>query len=205
MTAVKVWSGGAWVESTTTEKVWVSGAWVEFSPDPGDAISVFTTEVPVSLDALDPGEVYTLGTRMYSSVPGTVTHVRWPFPISSQPTADAVRANVFRVSDEAKVGGADASFAMPGTPSSPGAPAWNVVALTTPAHFDALEVFCPAIWTPGRYVVTSGFLGTDYTVGPLTIPANGGRFNATATTDLLFPADSFGQACYFPDVRFVPD
>lgn len=205
MARLKIRQAGAWVDTNRRGKVNYQGSDVTFAPPSGGApVTFFTDEVPVNLDAAD-SSAYTLGTYMSSSVPGTVTHIRWPFPITAQPGGVAPKANIFRVSDGAKLGGADVSFAMPGTRSTSGVPAWNVVALATPVHFAADEMFCAAVYTPLRYVVTGGFFGTTVTKGVLTAPAVAGRFVENSPNTVTFPTGSFGNGAYFPDVVFIPD
>jgi hypothetical protein len=208
MSAAAVRVAGAWVDSTNlTGAARIAGAWVPFGPGGATSKSLFTTEVPSSLDSADSPDNYTLGTYMVSSVPGTITHVRWPFPVTAQPGGVAPKANLFLTSTSAKAGGADASFSMPGTLStpSPPTPAWNLCALNTPVHVTAGEGFCPAVWTPLRYVATPAFLTSDLVNAPLTALTSGGRFASGASGNVDFPTSGFNNGCYFVDVIFIPD
>lgn len=208
MSAAQVRLGGVWVDSIMVGSVRIGGSWVPFGPPAGASPkSLFTTEVPASLDSADSPDNYTLGTYMFSSVPGTITHVRWPFPVTAQPGDVAPKANVFRTADSSKAGGADVLFPLPGTLStlSPPTPAWNQVALSVPVHVDTNEVFCPAVWTPLRYVATSAFFTSNYTNAPLTALSAGGRFVSGASGNVDFPLSGFNNGCYFVDVVFIPD
>jgi hypothetical protein len=163
------------------------------------AQSLFTSQVPTARDNADGTDSYSMGTYFTPGVDGTITHIRWWFPQSAQPGGVAVKANLFRTSDSAKLGGADASFASPGTPD-----AWNQVALTAPVTVTGGTQYCATVWTPLRYVSTGGFFGTGMTNGDLSAPAVAGRFTGGASGNVEFPTNSFGNANYFVDVLFEP-
>jgi hypothetical protein len=159
--------------------------------------TLFTSQVPAVPDASDAAS-YSMGTYFTPAVDGTITHIRWYFPASAQPGGEAVKANLFRNSDSAKLGGADAVFASPGTPG-----AWNEVALTTPVEVVGGTLYCATIRTPGRYVASTG-AGSVWPIvnGDLSTATNAGRFTSGASGNVDFPSTSFNNGTYFVDVVF---
>jgi len=163
--------------------------------------TLFTTEEPVSRDSADGTDSYSMGTYFTPAVDGTVSAIRWWFPQSGQPGGVAPKANLFRTSDSATLGGADAVFAYPGTPDG-----WNQVALSTPVAISAGVEYCAAIWTPNRYVNSNGGASPwPLTNGDLSTPSDAGRFASGASGNVDFPASSFNNGCYFVDVVFSAD
>jgi len=166
--------------------------------------SLFSSQVPAARDAADGTDSYSMGTYFTPAVDGTVTAIRWWFPQSGQPGGAAVKANLFRTSDSAKLGGADASFATPGTPDT-----WNQVSLSSPVAVVAGTQYCATIRTPLRYVAsTAGSSPASpwpLTNGDLSTPTNAGRFTSGASGNVDFPSSSFNSGCYFVDVVFTPD
>lgn len=156
------------------------------------ATSLFTSEVPASPDVFDPSPL-SLGSYIALADEQVATHIRWYFPASAQPGGQAVRAALFRTSDQAQLS-AVVDFASPGTPG-----AWNVVALDTPITLPA-GTYCPVVWTPGRYVAsTGGSSPWPITNENLSAATGAGRF-AQPSSDPDFPTDSFGNGCYFVDL-----
>lgn len=196
---LKARESGAWVDTGKAGSVRVGGAWVEFGAPAG--VSLFTDQVPFSPDNADGTDSYSLGSYINFAVAGTVTHIRWFFPLTAQPGGQAIKANIFRNVDSSKAGGADAIFATPGTPG-----AWNEVALNTPAAIPAGETYCATIWTPLRYVASSGGASPwPITNGDLSAIAGAGRFASGVSGNVDFPTSAFNSGCYFVDVIFVPD
>lgn len=161
--------------------------------------SLFTSQTPVNGNAADGSSSYSMGTYFTPAVNGVVSAIRWYFPTSAQPGGAAVKANLFRNSDQAKLGGADASFANPGTPG-----AWNQVALTTPVAVVAGTLYCAAIRTPNRYVNTTPF-AWPISNGDLSTSTLAGRFVDGASGNVDFPTTNFNSGCYFVDVVFTAD
>lgn len=160
--------------------------------------------MPALTDASD-GTPYTLATLFTPAVAGTVTHIRWRFP-DTLPSAPAVGALYSWTSDVAGTELGRATFA------SPVAGTWNTVALPSPVAVQAAGFYYAAVWTPDRYVATSGFF-TDHTVtsGNLTAPADdtitprrNGRFNDLGV-EPNFPDTQFNGGGYFADVLFEPE
>lgn len=163
--------------------------------------SLFTTQVPTIPDAADGSDNYSMGTYFRPAVNGTITHIRWYFPITPQPGGQAPKAGLFRFTDQVKLSGADVSFAVPGNLGG-----WNQVALSSPVPVVAEVVYAAAIWTPLRYVASSGASSPwPLTNGQLSTPATAGRFTSGASGNVDFPNANFNEGCYFVDVVFVPE
>lgn len=81
MTAVKVRSGGAWVDSQITEKVRIGGAWVEFSPG-GVTYEVITwvPSTPADTDENDGDQGYNMGASFTTTAAVQCTGVQWRVP-----------------------------------------------------------------------------------------------------------------------------
>ncbi len=200
MPRAKFHTGSGWTDLSISGAVDFGGDRLSFGPggEPNPAVSLFSNEVPATADAADGDQGYSMGTWMKSSVPGTVTHVRWIFPTNDQPIGTSVLANAFRTDSGVKAGGDDVIFT--GTNG-----VWNTVALDTSFHVDADESFCPAIWTPRRYVATGGFFGAPFVNGVLSAEAVAGKFTPNNDPVLYLPASAFGNAAYHVDCLFVPD
>lgn len=165
--------------------------------------NLFSSQTPAAPDNADGSDNYSMGTYMSFSVPGTITHVRWFYPLTAQPGGVAPKANIFLNSTSTKVGGADVNMPSPGV-----AGGWNQVALDTPVSVigDPLIFYCPTIWTPLRYVASSGGSSPwPLTNGPISAPSGAGRFTSGASGNVDFPTNAFNNGCYFVDVAFTPD
>jgi hypothetical protein len=165
--------------------------------------TLFSTQIPALTDAADGTDSYSMGTYFTPAVNGTVSAIRWYFPATAQPGGVAIKANLFRNSDQAKLGGADASFATPGTPG-----AWNQVSLTTPVSVVAGVTYCATIRTPLRYVASSSSTTPaspfPLTNGDLSAASGAGRFTSGVSGNVDFPSTNFSNGCYFVDVVFTP-
>lgn len=109
MTAVKVWNGSAWVDSSITEKVWNGSAWIEFAPAGGSTETLAWPNAPTLTDADDgPGSDYAMGAQFYLStgVTKNCVGVQWRVPDSlvtpGAPT-DAFYIQLFRTSDNLRL------------------------------------------------------------------------------------------------------
>jgi hypothetical protein len=163
--------------------------------------SLFTSQTPAAPDNADGSDAYSMGTYFTPAVDGTVTHIRWFYPLTGQPGAVAPKANLFRTSDSAKLQVADSVMPSPGTPG-----AWNEIELDAPITVVGGTQYCATIWTPLRYVATSGGASPwPLTNGDLSAPASAGRFTSGASGNVDFPATVFNNGCYFVDVVFVGD
>jgi hypothetical protein len=162
--------------------------------------TLFTTQEPTFKDNADGTDKYSMGSYIRPDINGTVTHIRWYFPLSSQPGGQAVKARLFNADTSSPIS-PEVTFNNPGTPGS-----WNQVALSTPVSVTANTLLCPTIWTPLRYVASSG-AGSPWplTNGHLTAPISAGRFTGGASGNVEFPSSTFNNGCYFVDIVFVPE
>ena len=155
------------------------------------ALNLFTSQDPGAQDLTD-GAVLMLGTYITPSVDGFVTALRYRFPESSQPE---VRGALFRTSDGVKIGG-DVAF------TAPVLDAWNEVALAAPVPVLAGEQLCPAFRLL-RYTASFDGVTLPITNGPLSAPADGGRYGS-ADPDGTVQFPTAVGACYFADLVFEP-
>lgn len=153
-------------------------------------------EVPAIPTAED-GVSLTLATRIVPAVDGNVTHGRWRFPNTPTSASIPVVWGIYRNSDSALL----ASKAFPLDVPQAG---WSQVLLDAPVPMLAGVEYSWCVWTPDRYVATSGYLASDITRGDLTALSQGGRFGGEGQPSITFPNNSFGSASYFPDGVFVP-
>jgi hypothetical protein len=168
--------------------------------------TLFTSQTPSTTNASDAAPGLTLGTCWYSNVDGYVTGIRWYFPATLP--AVAPTALLYEVIDSGSgTELASTQFA------SPVAGQWNEVLFDDPVPVDADTLYIAAVWTPDRYVATSGFFtAADLVSGDLvaiqdaTNPTGlsgnqrNGRFESGASP--AYPTDFFGAASYFADVLF---
>lgn len=148
------------------------------------------SEVPATVAAND-GVALATGLYFTVAVDGTVTHARWR---ASTLVTGTVKWALYRLSDSALLGEQDVTSYTQG--------AWNTVALTTPIPITAATRYAAVYWSPNYYVATGGYFATSITRGNITAEASGGRFHEPAA-DILLPADSFGNGCYFVDLGFT--
>lgn len=168
------------------------------------AQTLFTSQVPVNPDLSD-NTVYSLGTYFTPAVNGTVTHIRWWFPTTTQPGGVPVKAALFRNSDNVKISDpVDVEFPSPGTLND-----WNQVALSPPVAVVAGSTYCATIRTPGRYPNSGGGASPWPIVnGDLSTGLQAGRFldmGSPGASDVQFPTGNFNDGCYFVDLVFEPD
>jgi uncharacterized protein DUF4082 len=158
------------------------------------AQSLFTSEVPVSQDLTD-GIVLMLGTYITPAVAGTVTHIRFRFPETTQAT---VKGALFRVSDSAKLS-ADATF------TSPVLDDWNTAELASPVLVEAGEVYCPAVRILRYTNSAGGATPLPVTNGDLSAALDAGHYSTfDPDTSVTFPNNPAGDSgCYFVDLVFT--
>jgi hypothetical protein len=131
------------------------------------------------------------------AVVGQITGIRWRFP-DTLPGGNVIGL-LYDYSTGTEL--ARATF------SSPTAGDWNTVAFAAPVATSAIY-YLAAIWTPDRYVATSGFFASSgLTNGNLTSPQDtpsdhNGQYAAGASPAL--PTSSFNSTSYFVDVLFDP-
>lgn len=156
--------------------------------------TLFGATVPSLVNEAD-GIPYALGTRFTTNASGTITHGRWYFPTTIPDPSVQVQIGLF-------------SVASPGTPLATATfplgstlGAWNQVAFGTPVAITTGITYEISVWTPLRYVATSGF-GYPISGTNLTAPSPNGYF--TANTPVLVMAATNSGASYFADVVFEP-
>jgi hypothetical protein len=155
------------------------------------AQTIFGTEVPANLDN-DDGP-YSMGTWFVLSVDGTATHGEWYFP--STPPSEPVQIGIYRDSDQALLGSATFPDGL-----SDGR---HQVAFSPPIPLSAGVDYRVVIWTPDRYVSTSGYFNSDKTSGDIYCPPVAGRY--LVGPSLAWPDNNFGNANYWADFVFVPE
>lgn len=157
--------------------------------------TIFGGDVPVNLDNVDGDANYALGTRFTPAVAGQITHGRWHFPNTTPSATEPVLFGLYRVSDAALLG--SVAFPLDATMGR-----WNEVPLPTPIDVEADVEYAAVIWTPLRYVNTSGYPWPVTSEG-LTTAASNGWF-ASNPGGLANPGVLSGNASsYFADVVFV--
>jgi Domain of unknown function (DUF4082) len=160
--------------------------------------TIYTVQTPGVPDASEPGGI-TVGTVFRTSVNGTISQMRWFFPLTLPGVP--VQGAIYLEGTQALL--ATATFS--GTPV---AGTWNTANLNVPVNITAAVNYIVAVWTDSRYVATAGqFTGTPITNGTITAPADdpglhNGRFRTGGA--LQYPTDSFNGGGYFPDVFFEP-
>jgi len=154
--------------------------------------NIFGSEIP-SVDNASDGTAYSLGTRFKPQVNGTITGIRWYFPLSVDAVVP-VKAGLYYM---------PTSYLMDQTEFSlSAAPGWNSVDFDTPLVVTAGELYQAAIWTPHHYVATNNY-SWPKTSGDLITETPGGFF--TAGEDFAIPNNSFSNGNYFVDVLFTPE
>jgi hypothetical protein len=155
------------------------------------ADSLFTSQTPAVSDATD-GVAYSLGTKFYATVSGSITHGRWYFPGTAP--SGSVDFVLYDATSQTQL--ARATFAS-------GSAGWRTVALSPAVTYSTPNVVLVAVVeTPNRYVATVNFFSSGNLIsGVLVAPDDGsnGRLSSGAT----FPTGSFSDSCYFVDVVFV--
>jgi hypothetical protein len=154
--------------------------------------SLFTTQTPATFN--NDNAPYTLGTVITPAVAGTITAGRWYFP-TSLPTGTTTFV-LYDYNTQTEL--ARQAF------TNPTGGAWNTTTLTTQVTVTAGQTVVACVFTPDRYVSTSGFFNTALTNGDLTGPATTSIGNGRFRNDIdAYPSDTFGAASYFVDMLFV--
>lgn len=170
------------------------------TPPPPQNISLFTDQVPTSLDAAD-SVSGTLGLALLTDVPGLVTSIRY-YKGNASWDGQAIYAAVFDLAGN-QIGAGNRVQQVAD------APGWLDIVLATPVPVTAGQTFVPAYQYFGtsHYVVTENFFTVDLNNGPLhamatAIDGHGnGRFVQPSTyTTPNFPVSVFAASNYFVDV-----
>jgi hypothetical protein len=169
MTAVKVWTGSAWVDSQITEKVWTGSAYVTFAPAGGPSYEAVTWgTTPSSTDNNDGGQAYNMGVRFSVANAKQGLGIRWRVPDTvSTPPGGTHAAGLYvdggsRIAYQAFTpvpgGNQDILFTTPVT-LSPGT--WYVAGVYT-VHYVFRSGSPSGLTSPsGNVVVDAGRLRTD--------------------------------------------
>lgn len=163
--------------------------------------SIFTVQTPTSGDLSDAAPGLTLCTLWTPAVNGTVTGIRWFFPVTA-PASNPIGVLYERTDDTTGTLLAQKTFTS--VPSA----TWGTVMLDTPVSVTAGQYYYVGVWTPDRYVASADFFEGSSTVnGNLTAPADdpgiprrNGRFNMSATP--AYPNGQFNETSYFADILF---
>jgi hypothetical protein len=159
------------------------------SPTPvSGSYSVLTTQTPAIINAND-GVNYELGMKFTSSVPGTITAIRF-FKGSSESTG-----HVGRIWDSS------GNILSSVTFNSESASGWQQQALSSSLSIAAGAIYTVSVSTPnGYYVDTQNAFSVAITNGPLSsVVGNNGVYGNPGT----FPTNSWMSSNYFRDVVFV--
>lgn len=167
-------------------------------------VSIFTSQTPNNANANGaPG--LTLATLFTSSVNGTVSKIRWFWPLT---TPSGTIVALYQRTD-------DSTGTLLGTGTiwdSTNTGDWNTCPLTVPVSITAGTKYYAAVFTADFFVSSLNiFTGGPIVNGVLTAPQNdditpqrNGRFNAT-TPALSYPDNSVTGNCYFVDIIFTAD
>ncbi len=80
---------------------------------------------------------------------------------------------------------------------------WQTVNFSSPVQITAGTTFVASYYTSGYYSSSTGYFGSTYTKGPLSVSQNGGVY-AYGSTPGTFPGNSFNGTNYWVDVVFAP-
>ncbi len=168
-------AGGTWSFTTVTTPTTVS-LWA-------------ATDVPAVADWNDTADVQ-VGTRFMTSVPGTVTAIRF----YKGPTNTGAHT--------VELWGPTQQLLGQAMSTSESASGWQTVTLPTPVTLTPGQVYTASYQSVGgQYAVTAGGLSAVRTVGPLSTVATGGAY--VYGDGSAYPAGS-SSAWYGVDLVFVP-
>lgn len=200
---VKVREAGAWKTVPASQtKARVAGAWKAVAPPVEAPVeSLFTNQIPASLDNSDSGTIYTMGTLMKFAVPGRVLGIRWYAPQIAVTVTP--RGLLYRYDGELN---GTLLAAKDFGPITYGA-GWTQILFDAPVNVDADPTwYIPAVLT-NRYTATPGLLSNAIVNGNVASLANGGghangRYAVASVDSTAYPTEQFGAASYFVDVLF---
>ena len=162
--------------------------------------TLFGSELPVQ-DVASDGMLtpYTLGVRFRPMVNGTISHVSWVIPTVAQPTDGvndgSVTFALFRDSTESVLGQTSLStLGHEGTKLQ--------VAMPSPIAVVAGQSYTAAIFTPEKYVFTSGYVWPHESSDGLLVSDSPGCY-FDGEWELRYPTFTFGNSNYFVDVVFT--
>jgi hypothetical protein len=158
--------------------------------------TILGATTPATIDSGDPNSVV-LGVQFQSSVPGTVTGIR--FYKASTNTGTHI-GNLWNASGQ---------LLATGTFTNETASGWQTLNFSSPVAISPNTTYVAGYFAPnGHYSDTSGGLAGALTTGPLTALANSSVtpgngvyvYTASATS---FPTSTFNATDYWVDVNFT--
>lgn len=171
------------------------------------AESIFTTQTPTdNPNATSPPGI-SLYTLFTPAVNGTITHIRWFWPLTA-PSAPGATVALFQRNTDGAGGPLLGTGSVWDTTNTG---AWNTCPLTSPVAITAGTYYYAGVFTPDRFVsqlavFTPGPIVNGNLTAPqddLAIPRRNGRFNAVPP--LTYPDNAANGNCYFVDVLFNAD
>ena len=152
--------------------------------------SVFTTQVPLLVNATDGGADYELGMEFQSAKAGTINSIRY------YKAASETGTHVGRIWSSNGTLLASVTF------TNETASGWQEQALATPLTIAANTKYIVSVNANTHYVATSNGLASTLTNGDISAVADGsnGVFNETPSA---FPTQSWNNTNYFRDIVFT--
>jgi len=161
---------------------------------PAQSISIFGNAVPYN--PIDDANPVTIGVKFWSSVPGTISGIRFYRAIASPQgyvaklyTADGALLGSVTLAQE--------SGLLPG---------WQEADFASPISISANTTYVAAYYCPvGQGAFDDGGLTNGVTNGPLTAPA-GDAVGGNGVYDYgnVFPSRSYDDSNYYVDIAFSP-
>jgi hypothetical protein len=179
--------------------------------NPPDTESLFTNQVPESLNNNDGAPGIVLATSFTPAVDGLIHGIRFYATSTVGGTYTGALHQVTVEDDPGPGAGTLLGSGVLGDAPTPGE--WNVIPLDTPVAVTAGTLYRAAMHNSGgRYVVTAAFFnGPQLVNGNLSAPVNGdaafggairqGTFEVSATST-IYPNNDFNGSSYFVDVTF---
>lgn len=191
MTAAKLRTGGAWVDSSLEGKARIGGAWVDFGPAGGGGFgpdqNIFG--LTAAGGAFEEGTAISVGTKFRVTAAGRAVAPRYYCP-GTPPTS--AKMGIYRVSDQVQLAVTSITMDSPNTwERGPDFSVMPDLAVST----DYMWVY----WTSNRYSATGSF-SWPVTSGDLVTANPAGFFLTTA--DIAFPTNSSAAVNFFADGIF---
>jgi hypothetical protein len=162
------------------------------SPVPTSPYSLFTTQIPTSLNNSDGSKKnYELGMKFMSTTAGKITGIRF----YKSPSESGNHTG--------KIYSESGALLVSGTFSSETSSGWQTLKLATPLSINANTVYVVSVNTGKTYyVATVSGLASQVTQGSLmSVVGNNGVFGPVGS----MPTQSWNQSNYFRDVIFAPN
>lgn len=157
---------------------------------PFTTVSLFSpSDTPAVTSSSDTSQV-NLGVRFTSSLPGTVTGIRYYRGVNDLGTHTG------------SLWTATGALLASATFTNETASGWQQVNFATPVSITAGTTYVASYHSNGRYAITSNYFTTNRVSGPLTAPAGNNGVYAYGTGN-LFPTSTFNASNYWVDVVFA--